>query len=422
LLRKELAELAVSRAWWLLLLAIGLLTGQAFAQAVRSYAEMSAPGVLAQGLSPLDGLVVPVLGAYELAMMLLFPFVAIRLLAQERETGALKLMLQWRVRRSTLIASKVATLLVAWIVSLIPFALALLLWRMSGGHLDVREVANVLAGYSLRFLLTVSLAMLAAALLPGAANAAVAVLAFTIGTWALDFLGAGRGGLIQALAAYTPAAVTRSFERGLFRLDLALVLVILSVTALALTSIWIDAGAPFRSRVQRALIALMIAGALALAASRIPYSLDASENRRNSFSPSETRTLGSIRQSLTLTVWLSAEDPRLADLETNVLTKLRRAMRVNVRYPLAGRTALFDDDDRYGTIEYSLGEKHATNRSTTEAIVVETICELAGVPAPAAEESSYPGYPLRAAPRGTWLFYVAWPVVIAVLAWRKLYA
>ncbi|HEU4889318.1 MAG TPA: ABC transporter permease subunit, partial [Thermoanaerobaculia bacterium] len=221
LVRKELSELAASRAWWLLLLVAGLLTGQAFIGAVRTYAEVSAPAALAQGLSPLDGIVVPTLGAYDLAIMLLFPFVAIRLVAQERTTGALKIVLQWPVTRRGIVLAKLAALLIAWLIALVPFAIAMTMWLAYGGHLSGPELANVLAGYTLRFLLTAGISMAAAALLPGAANAAVAVLAFTIGTWALDFVAAGRGGLLQRLAAYTPAAVLRSFERGLFRVDVA---------------------------------------------------------------------------------------------------------------------------------------------------------------------------------------------------------
>jgi len=68
----------------------GPLVGQAFITAVQSYAEMSGtgggPAALAQGLSPLDGLVVPTLGAYDLATTFLFPFVAIRL-GDDREAG-----------------------------------------------------------------------------------------------------------------------------------------------------------------------------------------------------------------------------------------------------------------------------------------------------------------------------------------------
>ena len=99
LVRKEIAELAASRAFWLLLLIVGLLTGQSFITAMNAYAEASGigggPAALAQGLSPLDGILTPTLGAYDLAITLLFPFVAIRLVASEKSSGAVKLMLQW---------------------------------------------------------------------------------------------------------------------------------------------------------------------------------------------------------------------------------------------------------------------------------------------------------------------------------------
>ena len=79
--RKEIAELIAARSFWLLLLIVGLLAGQSFIEAVNQYAEASSPGALAQGLSPLEGILTPTLGAYDLAIMLLFPFVAIRLIA-----------------------------------------------------------------------------------------------------------------------------------------------------------------------------------------------------------------------------------------------------------------------------------------------------------------------------------------------------
>jgi ABC-type transport system involved in multi-copper enzyme maturation permease subunit len=408
-----LAELAASRAWWLLLIVTGLLTGQAFISAVGTYAEMSAPTALAQGLSPLDGIVVPTLGAYDLAIMLLFPFVAIRLVANERTTGALKIVLQWPVTRSGIVLAKLGALLIAWLVALVPFGIAMALWVAYGGHLDGSEMANVVAGYTLRFLLTAGLSMAAAALLPGAANAAVAVLAFTIGTWALDFLAAGRGGLLESIAAYTPAAVLRSFERGLFRVDVALVLCLVTLAALAVTTIAIDLGAALRSRMVRTAVVCVAVVAASIGAANVRTSFDLSENQRSSFSPAERRALTAITAPLELKVWLSPEDPRLADLESNTLLRLRRAIRVHVVYPLQGRTALFENDDRYGTIEYTLGGRKAVNRSTTEAIVLETILGLASVPAPPPQESSYPGYPLRAQPRGAAaLFYLAWPVFI----------
>ena len=97
LLAKELRELFASRAFWLLLLFVGLLVGHGFITAVGLYAEMSGsggPAALPQGLTSLDGVLVPTWGAYDLAATLLFPFVAIRMISSEKESGALKLLLQ----------------------------------------------------------------------------------------------------------------------------------------------------------------------------------------------------------------------------------------------------------------------------------------------------------------------------------------
>ena len=62
---KEWRELTVSRAALYVAIALGPLVGHAFTTAVGSYAEASGtdgrPAALAQGLSPLDGLVVPTL-------------------------------------------------------------------------------------------------------------------------------------------------------------------------------------------------------------------------------------------------------------------------------------------------------------------------------------------------------------------------
>lgn len=411
LLRKDLGELFASRAFWLTLIAIGPLVGQAFIQAVESYAEVS-KGALPQGLSPLDGIVVPSLGAYELAMMLLFPFVAIRMISAERTTGALKLILQWPVSTAAHVLSKLTALVIAWLLSLSAFAIAMMMWLGYGGHLNGAEVANVLFGYTLRFVFTAAISMCAAALVPGAANAAVVVLAFTIGTWALDFTATGRGGVWQTLASYTPAAALRTFERGLLRADVVAVLLILTIVALFIAARFLNIGS-----IVAAIAAVLLGVGAIAAASRVNVSADLSEDRRNSFSKADERALQSINEPLAITVWLSAEDPRMNDFERNVLVKLRRTMRVNVSYPLEGRSGLFD---RYGEIEYRMGGRTAMSKSTTEEIVLETIYGLARVPVPPHSESAYTGYPLAAQPKGAAVvFYVIWPVVILLASRRN---
>ena len=114
LLAKEFRELLASRAFWLLLLFVGFLVGHGFTTAVALYAEMSGsggPAALPQGLTPLDGVIVPTWGAYDLAATLLFPFVAIRMVSSEKESGALKLLLQLPGTLISKLAAKAGRLL-----------------------------------------------------------------------------------------------------------------------------------------------------------------------------------------------------------------------------------------------------------------------------------------------------------------------
>jgi ABC-2 type transport system permease protein len=87
-MRKEFRELFASCAFWIMLVIVGALVGHSFITAVNLYAEMSGagggPAALAQALTPLDGVLVPTWGAYDLAATLLFPFVAIRLIAVDK--------------------------------------------------------------------------------------------------------------------------------------------------------------------------------------------------------------------------------------------------------------------------------------------------------------------------------------------------
>src|SRR5215218_8882765 len=129
LLVKEVWEVVSGRALWVLLLLLGPVVGYSFFQAVSLYAEASSAArdspVLGTGLSPLDGILVPTLGAFYVMVTLLFPFVAIRVLGQEKESGALRLLTQLPYRPPSLVAVKLAAILVAWCVSLIPVLSAL---------------------------------------------------------------------------------------------------------------------------------------------------------------------------------------------------------------------------------------------------------------------------------------------------------
>ena len=79
---------------------VGPLVGVSFISAVRTYAEVSAGSAGAGGASRSAirsiGIWAPTFSAYELAAMFLLPFVAIRVVSGDRQSGALKLELQQR--------------------------------------------------------------------------------------------------------------------------------------------------------------------------------------------------------------------------------------------------------------------------------------------------------------------------------------
>src|SRR5262249_23037904 len=160
---KELWGIACGRALWTMLLIMCPIVGVSFFQAMALYGESSAAAVdspvLASGLSPLDGILVPTFGAFYVTVTLLFPFVAIRALGREKETGTLRLLLQLPYRMATLIAAKMAAVACAWLIALIPAATALILWRTLGGHLDAVETLNLLLGHLLYGLLIGAVAL-----------------------------------------------------------------------------------------------------------------------------------------------------------------------------------------------------------------------------------------------------------------------
>src|SRR5579862_2109821 len=141
LIEKEWRELNSARAWWILLLAMGPLTGVSFISAARTYAEMSGSG--GEILSPLIGVWAPTFSACELAALFLLPFVAIRVVAGDRQSGALKLELQNAMPAFARISAKALVLLAGWMFAMLPPLSAVLLWKLYGGSVYPPEVLAV---------------------------------------------------------------------------------------------------------------------------------------------------------------------------------------------------------------------------------------------------------------------------------------
>lgn len=428
LVAKEVRELLASRACWLLFLLSGLLAGHALLTAVDAYAEMSGeaggPAALAQGLSPLDGIVIPTLGSLSLVATLLLPFVVIRVVAHERVTGGWKLLAQGPAPVAELLSAKLVTLAIAWLIAAAPAMVGLLLWRAAGNHLDGAEVGSVLVGQLLFAALTVAVATAAAAAMDSEASAAIVALGFTIGTWALDFVGAARGGVMGVVAEYTPAALLRSFEQGLVRWSATLVVVVVAATLIGLAGIWMRLGRTPASKLAASAGVVAVGVALSLGCARIRASADISEDRRNSFSRADQAALVAIGGPLRVEVHLAPEDPRRADLERGVLDKLRRVVPgIDVDYVARTRTGMFEGaGTHYGEVWYEMRGRRAMTRSTAPPIVLETIYGLAGATPPSSADPVYPGYPMVRRPAHAGIFLLlGWPLLLLVglVGWRR---
>lgn len=416
-----------ARAWLFVSVLVGPLVGMAWRDAFTTYAEMSggpgATAALASALSPLDGIVSPVFGAYAVIATLLFPFVAIRSLAVERSSGAYALLLQVDTPAWRHVAHKFVVLLAVWVVWCIPGLFALTAWRVQGGHLAVAETIGVLLGHLLHGAFVAALGIACAAIADSAASAAVIALAVTLGGWAIDFTASVRGGVAATLAPFTPDAMLRTFEHGLVAGNEVLVALLLIVTMLTLAVIWVEPARTALAKLGRSVAlgvvcTLMLAGAV-----RVQRAWDVSEDRRNSFAPADAALLADIASPLAITVHLGPSDPRRADLEQSVLRKLVRVMpHVQIDYAAQSSTGLFAGaGSHYGEVWYAMNGRQVMSKSSTPAIVLETIYELAGKALPAAEPEQYPGYPARISAT-VWhlaIAYLLWPATVLFLWWRR---
>jgi ABC-type transport system involved in multi-copper enzyme maturation permease subunit len=420
LLEKECRELVVSRSWWALLLAMGPLVGVSFISAVRTYAEVSGLNGTSAGvgeaLSPLIGVWAPAFSACEIAAVFLLPFVAIRLVAGDRQSGALKLELQQGLSPFARTAAKAIVLLAGWLIAMLPPVSAILLWMSYRGTVYPPELLTLLAGHVLNAGLTIALAAAVSSLTEHPSTAAILTLGVTVGTWIVNFFGAVQGGWWERAAGYTPAAMVAEFQHGLLRLDTTLVAAVLILAGLALSAIWMRLGTRVSRRTWES-AAVCVLAAIGVYACTFAYpSWDTSESRGNSFSRGDETALRKIHAPLTIEAHLAPEDPRRLDLEHRALSKLRRVMpAVQVRYVSGTSIGLFEQTrPGYGEIWYDLGGRKTMSRVTTAEGVLEEIYSLSGVTPPVEDdESVFRGHPLAVPATGAGIvFYAAWPAIV----------
>jgi ABC-2 type transport system permease protein len=413
-----------SASWWIFLALIGPLVGFSFIQAVRTYGEASGLGGTAAGVgeafSPLVGIWAPTFSACELAAAFLLPFVAIRLVAGDRQSGALKIESQHPFPAVARVGAKALVIFAGWLIASAAPVAAIVLWKSYGGSVSLRELSTVAGGHFLNAGLTIALGAAAAAVTEHPSTAAIVTLSVTVGTWIVNFIAAVQGGLWERLAGYTPTAMVAEFQHGLIRLDVVLIALLLIAAGLVVASVWLRIGVPVRRRAAESFVIGALASAAILVCSFMTMSWDTSENRMNSFPVADEQMLRQIRGPLHVEAHLAPEDPRRLDLEQRALSKLRRVMpNVQVEYVSATSIGLFEQtSSHYGEIWYELEGRRAMSRTTTADGVLETIFALAGVAAPAENEAQiYRGHPLAARPKGAaTIFYAVWPALVVAAA------
>lgn len=421
LVAKEWRELWSARAWWLTLFVTGPLVGVSFINAVVIYAEASGFGGTSDGVgsafSPLVGVWSPTFSAYELITAFLFPFVVIRLVGADRQTGALKLELQQGLPSLARAGAKALVLMAAWGILLVPAAMAAALWLSYGGSAYPPEILTVVAGHVLNAGLTVALGASAAALAEHPSTAAIITLAVTVGTWVVSFIAALHGGWWEAVSTFTPPALVAEFQHGLIRLDVTLAALALTLLGLAIAAIWTRLGTPVSRRALESAAAIAVTAVVIAAATLARATWDTSENRQNSFAEADEAALARITSPLVIEAHFAPEDGRRGELERMALAKLRRTMpHVTVRYVSATSVGIFEQNtEHYGEIVYSLDGKQATSRLVTTEGVLDTIYALAGVTPPSEDDTDvFRGHPLAAPPRhAAAVFYGLWPAAVA---------
>ena len=426
LVRLEVRQLLTGRAWLGLAIVLSLLVGSTFADGVRIFAEGSRSALrspdLAPGLNPFDGILVPTFGAAYLVATLLLPLVVIRQIGQDRESGALKVLLGIGCTPFGLVLRKALVLALAWAGFLaLPLA-ATLFWVRAGGHVRGAELVGLLAGHLLYGWVVIALALLAGSLGRSASTASLLVLSATLGSWALDFEGAAGSGWLARLAPLSLTQVLRPLERGLLPAAQLLSWTVLTAVALGLAASWLHPGRTQSRKLLATGGGIVIVAAAFLGGGHLRSSWDLTEDLRHSFPSQVEEALRTIPDTLEIEVRLSAEDPRWMDLDRTFLRKLERVV-PKLRVIRAGGAAAlgrYDPgaDDRYGEVVYRYQGREATSRSTNSEEILPLLWSLTETPAPAGSaDPAYGGYPLVLDPAPGLVWFRVLVPLLCLLIW-----
>src|SRR5262249_24997934 len=173
------------------------------------------------------------------------------------------------------------------------------------GHWPLGEPGTVSGGQGSYGLMVGAIALFAAAITESAATAAIVTLAFTIGSWVLDFTLAGRPGLADWIAQLSLTQILRAFEQGLLSVRLVAGSALAAAGLAALAATWLPPGVTVRTKLAGSAMGLAAILAGFAACAQIKLSVDVTEDRRNSFAAADERALAKLGKPLVITVHLA---------------------------------------------------------------------------------------------------------------------
>ena len=242
--RKELEIYFTTPMAWVVLAVIAFFAAQTFNGALDAYrflalrASAVAPQAAA-GLNLTERVVIPLLESVGVFLVILSPFLTMRLVADEKRTGTLELLLTAPVRPLSLVLGKYLAVLAVLATALAIVALFPLLLTLAGGGqaggaaVEWRTVGTGLLGLLLLAMMAAAVGLFFSALTESVIVAALLSLVVLLALWAVTLFAVGVEGpgreLAAALSAYERLG---GFLEG--RVVLGDVLYFLSFTVLGL--------------------------------------------------------------------------------------------------------------------------------------------------------------------------------------------
>jgi ABC-2 type transport system permease protein len=148
----------------------------------------------------------------------------------------------------------------------------------------------------------------------------------------------------------------------------------------------------------------------------VHFYADITVDQRNSFNPAVEGALRQMKDPLDITIYLSPDDSRLREMETNVLVKLRHVMpNLRVRYVEVPNVGPFGvpGNDRYGLVIYRYRDRREESRSNSFREILPILHNLAGATVIPVATPAFVGHPLVAdSTPAAWWFYGILPVSI----------